>query len=365
MRQELPRRGSPPPLLGKKGNTPTTTPLRYGFVGQTKGRKGMKKTLITTSIIAALFAVPAFADPTAQELLDQKTVTSKYYVDTTKQDKITTDKVLFLEADGKVIQENIYVPAIVSTNAAGTQLNGNTIGVLDYSTYATIDDSAYSDLRYYNNSSYDNFVPTVRAVANELCSIWTILNNTLYWTSTQTSAVNAYSVSNGGGTNQWLSDDFRKYITGSSLAQGLALKQNIIAAGTSGNVVTYTGTAGQVGSVGVYNGSTTYNSSTDSGKLATAGFVETKLEKLTCAGYVPGHENDIDYCWLYGDVQVAAAACLEYDETATSASQCCSGVLQSDKNSSKCGCNSVSDCTNACVRPQTHTCSVDKVCTCA
>ena len=52
----------------------------------------MKKTFITTSIIAALMAMPAFAGPTAQELLDQKTVTSKYYVDqelATKQDKMT------------------------------------------------------------------------------------------------------------------------------------------------------------------------------------------------------------------------------------------------------------------------------------
>jgi len=326
----------------------------------------MRKTFITTSIIAAVVAMPAFADPTAQELLDQKTVTSKYYVDTTKQDKITTDKVLFMEEPKLNI--SAYVPALVLTNAAGTALNGNTVGMLDQGTVSDVNGlgNAY-DLRRLTAATYDNFVPTVRAVATELSSIWTELNNTLYWTSTETSAVNAYSVSIGTGTNQWPAADQNKYITGSSLAQGLALKQNIIAAGTSGNVVTYTGTAGQVGSVGVYNGSTTYNSSTDSGKLATAGFVETKQEKLTCAGYVPGHENDINYCWLYGDVQVATATpqCLAYDETAPSASQCCSGVLQNDKNSSKCGCNSVSDCENSCEKPKTRTCSVDKVCTCA
>ncbi|MBO7560246.1 MAG: hypothetical protein J6T27_03760, partial [Alphaproteobacteria bacterium] len=89
----------------------------------------MRKTLITTSIIAAVVAMPAFADPTAQELLDQKTVTSKYYVDTTKQDKITTDKVLFFEVPKANF--SAYVPALVLTNAAGTTLNGYTVGMLD------------------------------------------------------------------------------------------------------------------------------------------------------------------------------------------------------------------------------------------
>ncbi|MBO7560331.1 MAG: hypothetical protein J6T27_04220, partial [Alphaproteobacteria bacterium] len=134
-------------------------------------------------------------------------------------------------------------------------------------------------------------------------------------------------------TNQWPSGDYDKYVVGSSLAQGLALKQNIIAAGTSGNVVTYTGTAGQVGSVGVYNGSQAYNSSTDSGKLATAGFVETKQEKLTCAGYVDGHANDDNYCWLYSleSSQSAAPSCLAYGEPCDLQDDtCCSGTICKD-----------------------------------
>jgi len=288
----------------------------------------MRKTLITTSLIAALMAMPAFADPTAQELLDQKTVTSKYYVDTTKQDIIPTDKVLFIEGDGKAIPEDIYVPALVLTNSAGTILNGNTVGMLDQGTLTSVlGSNNASKLRYYTAATYDNFVPTVRAVATELSSIWTKLNDTLSWSSTQTSAVNAYDT-DFGGKGMWPSADYDKYVVGSSLAQGLALKQNIIAAGTSGNVVTYTGTAGQVGSVGVYNGSTTYNSSTDSGKLATAGFVETKQEKLTCAGYVDGHANDDNYCWLYSleEPQAPAPSCLASGEPCGGDdSLCCSG----------------------------------------
>ncbi|MBO7559676.1 MAG: hypothetical protein J6T27_00780 [Alphaproteobacteria bacterium] len=307
----------------------------------------MKKTLITTSIIAAVFAMPAVADPTAQELLDQKTVTSKYYVDTTKQDKITTDKVLFFEVPKANF--SAYVPALVLTNAAGTTLNGNTVGMLDQGTLSDVNGLASNnDLRYLTGATYDNFVPTVRAVATELSSIWTRLGDTLSWTSTQTNAVNAYNIYFGTGTNQW-SGTGNEYITGSSLAQGLALKQNIIAAGTSGNVVTYTGTAGQVGSVGVYNGSTTYNASSDASKLATAGFVETKQEKLTCAGYVDGHANDDNYCWLYSleEPQASAPSCAEYGQLlskAQDASDCCSGVVQDGTD--MCGCSSKSDCPN-------------------
>ena len=289
-----------------------------------------------------MVAMPAFADPTAQELLDQKTVTSKYYVDTTKQDKITTDKVLFYENPKEGI--TAYVPALVLTNSAGTALNGNTVGVVDH---GTVSNMPNPNLSHYTAATYDNVVPTVRVVANELSSIWTSLNNTLSWTSTETSAVNAYDT-DFGNKGMWPSGDYDRYITGSSLAQGLALKQNIIAAGTSGNVVTYTGTAGSVGSVGVYNGSTTYNSSTDSGKLATAGFVETKQEKLTCAGYVDGHANDDNYCWLYSleEPQAPAPSCGAYGVVVAgkppSASVCCSGVFQS--GTAECGCSIESDC---------------------
>jgi hypothetical protein len=74
---------------------------------------------------------------------------------------------------------------------------------------------------------------------------------------------------------------------------------------------------------------------------------------MTCAGYLAGHENDEDYCWLYSVASVTAQ-CLAYNEPATSASQCCSGVLQTLAN--KCGCMA-SDCTGlATCSNSTHTC---------
>lgn len=56
-------------------------------------------------------------------------------------------------------------------------------------------------------------------------------------------------------------------------------------------VVTYTGTAGQIGERGIYDGSGNYNSGTDANKLATAGMVKgaisaiptVETSKLVCA----------------------------------------------------------------------------------
>ena len=160
----------------------------------------MRKTFITTSIIAAALAMPAFADPTAQELLDQKTVTSKYYVDTTKQDKITTDKVLAVDNGGN---DDVYVPAIVTTNAAGTELNGDSIGVLSLETFDTV------GLNLQDFYEREDLVPTVAALTPTFNDVYDQIDNVSY-------------------------------------------------------------------------------------------AVETKQDKMTCAGYVTGHEGDMDYCWLYG-----------------------------------------------------------------
>ena len=62
-----------------------------------------------------------------------------------------------------------------------------------------------------------------------------------------------------------------------------ALKQDKITAGTTGNVVLYNGTQnGQTQFTGraIYDGSTTYNSSTDANKLITAGAVNTMAPEL-------------------------------------------------------------------------------------
>ena len=93
-------------------------------------------------------------------------------------------------------------------------------------------------------------------------------------------------------------------VTAEVLGFAFAKKQNTIPAGTAGMVVTYTGTAGNVGSLAVANAATytTENNVTtlsNGDNLATITAVETKQDKKVCAGYEPGHDNDPSYCWLW------------------------------------------------------------------
>ena len=200
----------------------------------------MKKKLITTSLIAALFAVPAMAEgknpslPTTQEATDQKTVTSKYYVDTTKQDKIRTDKVLVFDNDGT--EDDVYVPAIVATNAAGTELNGDSVGLVGIENVP----GSYSGIG--DLEGRDDLVPTIGLVANEFDVLYDEIDASL----------------------------------------------------------------------------------------------NMRQEKMTCAGYVPGHEGNLDYCWLYGEVQVA---CKQGNESCEYHGECCSNMCTGPDGNKTCSFN--------------------------
>ena len=94
---------------------------------------------------------------------------------------------------------------------------------------------------------------------------------------------------------------------------------------------------------GIYDGSTTYNSSTDADKLVTASVVQNvsnnlptvTTSKMTCV--------DAPDCtlWTVSD-RTVYGQCKEYGVAATDAGECCSGVLLNGVNS--CGCISDDDC---------------------
>ncbi len=69
--------------------------------------------------------------------------------------------------------------------------------------------------------------------------------------------------------------------------------------GTSGNVVTYNSNGAIGGSVATYDGSTTYNASTDAGKIATAAAVDTKQNKMTCTRWFDNTEHTDANCLLW------------------------------------------------------------------
>ncbi len=150
----------------------------------------------------------------------------------------------------------------------------------------------------YAAGTHANQIPTMGAVMSA------ITNGTpkITWSATQTAAVNNYSTTFNGTTNNWVAADSGKLVDGNVLANAVALKQNKVPAGIAGNVVTYTGTAGMVGSVATYDGSTTYAAATDANKIATAAFVETKQKKKVCAGWpddVAVADRTDANCWLW------------------------------------------------------------------
>ena len=245
-----------------------------------------------TAVIFALFiATPSFAAPTE---LDKKTVASKAYVDT-KQDIIETGLVEF---DG-----DFMLPAITTYDST-SGLVANKIGILDH---GTVMDSSEGYLNLYGDSNnygseMDNYVPTVRAVAEALQVILDNMPNwtPLTWNNTQSTAINAYNTTFGTGTNNW-AENGGFLINGQFLANSLALKQNKIPAGTAGNVVTYSGTAGTVGSVATAN-APTYNETTgvleNGTNIATIAAVDTRQKKMTCAGWDSETHTD-EHCWLW------------------------------------------------------------------
>ena len=262
----------------------------------------MKKTFIISSLIVTTLATPSFATPTE---LDKKTVASKAYVDT-KQDIIQTGNVLFYDGGGN--DSDVYLPGLVAYDSQTNALSGNKIGILDYETvYADEGDlSLYSNIGGGYGSEMDNYVPTVRAVAEALQNI----HDNLFWLpftwddNTSPAAINAYSTTfdttSTHVNGNWLRNQQGYLVRADTFVNSLALKQNKIPAGTAGNVVTYTGNAGVVGSVAVsstedYN---QQNELTNGSNLANVQLVSTKQNKMTCAGWDSETHTD-EHCWLW------------------------------------------------------------------
>ena len=79
-------------------------------------------------------------------------------------------------------------------------------------------------------------------------------------------------------------------------------KQQKITPGTTGSVAIFNGEIN--GSAlfterAIYDGSTTYDSTTDADKLITAGAVETKQNKMTCTRYLDNAEETDENCLLW------------------------------------------------------------------
>jgi len=270
---------------------------------------------MTIIAIAALFATPSFAEPTE---LDKKTVASKAYVDT-KQNIIDTDLVEFYDAPSG---ETHNVPSLVSYGT-GTNNNdgllGNKIGIMSFDVFS-------DPLSNYSYNEMDNFVPTVRAVADALQNIWDSMPNwaPLTWNNTQSTAINAYNSTFGNGTNQWAGNSDH-LINGQFLANSLALKQNKLpeldtnlVLGQAGQSVLAPTTAGNVTQVALWDADGAEPDAWDVGtyfsdataderrainySIPTVGAVAVglnqKQNKMVCAGWDSDTHTD-EHCWLW------------------------------------------------------------------
>ncbi|MBO4700536.1 MAG: hypothetical protein J5620_02170 [Alphaproteobacteria bacterium] len=87
------------------------------------------------------------------------------------------------------------------------------------------------------------------------------------------------------------------------IVHGLNAKQYAITPGTTGSVAIFNGADQRGGSQfterAIYDGSTTYDSTTDADKLITAGAVETKQNRMTCARYLDNAEQTDENCLLW------------------------------------------------------------------
>ncbi len=162
-----------------------------------------------------------------------------------KQDTIETEVVTYTDPEDSTVYQLPSLVAYDSTNG----VNGDRIGLLDAPIAGGLRFLAYDvDPTNSDYAVYDNYIPTVRAVATALSDL-----DTLAWSPSLQSPIVNYSttfISGGGG---WPSGKSTSIPRLSILANGLALKQNKIpATGTApfdfddGSILVTTDTAGNV-----------------------------------------------------------------------------------------------------------------------
>ena len=116
--------------------------------------------------------------------------------------------------------------------------------------------------------------------------------------------------------------------------------QNNMPTGTANNVVTYDSKGDIGGERGIYDGSTTYDSSTDADKLVTASVVqnatnlpETTVAYKTCTDWVAGMPHSDNNCllWDFGN-KVVNGGCTTNNECSGRCKMCVDGACVDNPN---------------------------------
>lgn len=275
------------------------------------------------AIIAIICTTTAFADT--------KTLTTQDYVDAQdalKQDLIGTDMVT-VDLKGDVVS----LPTLISYDETDG-LIGTKYGILN-------SQNSMTDLAILarNDPNLNNLlIPTQQMTRLYVQNETDLLQRKIPESGKVEYQKNAYHVMNyGSGDSGWLIDyvkgtgvvtkttnsgfvgerqiietaDVANYGTGTATEQQIqeisiptmgavmaAISANAptLPTGTAGNVVTYNASGQIGGSVATYNGSTTYNASTDASKIAVMSAVQ---RKMTCARYVENAAQTAENCLLW------------------------------------------------------------------
>lgn len=143
-----------------------------------------------------------------------------------------------------VLTSKAYVDNKVPAYASG----GSASLLTDTDTTGTIAKRAiFTDGTTYVAGTHANQIPTMGAVMSAISAGVSSGIDTLSWTSTETTAANAYSTTFDGTPGNWPAADGAKLINGTALGTALSLKQNKIPAGTNGYLATHSGTEGTFG----------------------------------------------------------------------------------------------------------------------
>ena len=137
--------------------------------------------------------------------------------------------------------DNTYAPSVVT--------NGTTDGTVGQMAIITGTRMFADGLNWEDYHYNDDLIPTLGAVGLEVQNIWNAIIPFAWNNTTSTAAVNNYSTTFNGTTNNWLTNQSTQYIQGNVFANGLALKQNKIpahAANVADSVLTDSTTAGVV-----------------------------------------------------------------------------------------------------------------------
>lgn len=286
------------------------------------------------AIIATICATTAFADT--------KTVTTQSYVDNKFQEKIPATSSDILDEDwginktlvattdtaGQVEQMgvvNFWADDMDSSDLPKYSLDINGFNLMSNTipTYAT----TYMDTESLRHDMYRVMqiqIPRSGRIVREYgvddngtyTSLVTMTTrNDPVWLRNDvkgTGLVTKTSTDGGVGERQIIETaDVANYGTGTATEQQIqeisiptmgavmaAISNNTpsLPTGTAGNVVTYNASGQIGGSVATYNGSTTYNASTDASKIAVMSAVQ---RKMTCARYVQNAAETPENCLLW------------------------------------------------------------------